>query len=437
MQPNIESLGALQRRLDLSLASADVSAEVERRLERIARESRMPGFRRGKVPVKIIARQHGAQVQAEVVSDRVGEALGRALEQSRLRIAGRPQIEMRPEADPAQLHFRATFEIYPEVEPPDPARLSVQRAVCPVGEGEIDKTLEVMRRQRARLQVAARAARDGDRVTIDFRGTLEGVPFEGGTASGYAFDLGSGRMLSGFEIACRGLAAGESREFDLEFPADYHGAAVAGRTARFRVEMKQVEERVLPEIDADFVRSLGIDDGEIAHLRAEVRENVEREVATRIRSRTRESVLDALAGAATFEVPRSLVAEEQERLHAIARQEMQSRGLTEIPGPEAFGPGALRRVRLVLIVGEIVRRNSLEARPDQVRAAVEVIARSYEKPEQVVQWYLGDRSRYAEIESQVMEDNVIEWVLRSAQSVDVPVSFDDLMEGARAAGGTQ
>jgi trigger factor len=442
MQSNIEILGALQRRVDLSLPSAEVLAEVDRRIARIARDSQMPGFRRGKVPVKMIARQHGAQVQAEVVSDRVGELLGRTLEQSRLRLAGRPQIEMRPPSDAGQLEFRATFEVYPEVVPPDLSALQVRRAVCPIGDEEIDKTLEVMRRQRATLRAVEREARDGDRVTIDFRGTIDGIAFDGGTATGYSFELGRGRMLPEFEQACRGLAAGAAHGFDLSFPADYHGKDVAGRTARFDITMHKVEERVLPAIDADFARALGVGDGDLARLREEVRESVEREVTMRLRARTRESVLEALSAASTFDVPRALLSEEQERLRALAQAEIEARGggaaSAGMPGPEVFAGAALRRVRLALVVGEIVRRQGLQARPEQVREAIGKLARSYEKPEQVVQWYLGDRGRYGEVESQVLEDNVIDHVLSGAKLQELPVAFDELMEGAKAApGGSQ
>jgi trigger factor len=435
MQPTIESIGTLGRRVDLSVPSAEIAAEVAQRLARLARESTMPGFRRGKVPVKLIAQQHGAQVQADVLNDKVSSLLTRTLEQNRLRIAGRPQIESAADGDSALVKFRATFEVYPEIGAIDLSGVAVRRAVCPVGPDEVAKTIDVMRRQRGSFVPVERPAADGDRVKVDFRGTIDGVAFEGGTASAYPFELGRGRMLPEFEAAVRGKVAGASTTFPLSFPADYHGADVAGKTAEFTVTLLAVEERAMPPVDADFVRSVGIADGSIDVLRAEVLSNVEREVATRLRARTRDSVMEALAASAQFELPRSLVGEEQERLLQMAQAEIAARGAQDSPGAmpnaDVFAAAAERRVRLSLLVGEIVNRNQLHARPDQVQKAVETIARGYEKPAEVIQWYLGNRERLGEVEATVVEDNVVEWVLQRAKVTDHAVRFDDLMDSAK------
>ena len=435
MQPTIETIGTLGRRIDLSVPNAEIAAEVSQRLARLARDSSMPGFRRGKVPVKLIAKQHGAQVQAEVLSDKVGSLLTRALEQNRLRMAGRPQIESAADSDAANLKFRATFEVYPEIGDIDLSGVAVQRAVCPVGPEEVQKTIDVMRRQRGSFVTVDRPAADGDRVKVDFRGAIEGVAFEGGTANAYPFELGRGRMLPEFEAAVRGKAAGTSTVFPLAFPADYHGADVAGKTAEFTVTLLSVEERALPPLDADFVRSVGIADGSVEVLQAEVLSNVEREVAARLRARTRDSVMEALAATARFELPRSLVGEEQERLLQMAQAEISARGgqnaPASLPGPEVFASAAERRVRLSLLVGEIVNRNSLHARPEQVQKAIETIARGYEKPAEVVQWYMGDRERLGEVEATVVEDNVVEWVLQRAKVADNAIRFDELMDSAK------
>ncbi|HXY05884.1 MAG TPA: trigger factor [Burkholderiaceae bacterium] len=431
MQQNIESIGRLERRLDLSVPTAEIAAEVAQRLARLARESNMPGFRRGKVPVKMIARTHGAQVQAEVLNDKVGSLLSRALEENKLRLAGRPQIESKADGDAAHQNFRATFEVYPEVGPIDATRLSVQKATCSVGTAEVERTIEVMRRQRATFTPVTRGARDGDRIKLDFHGTIEGTDFDGGSAKGYSFELGRGRMLPEFEEAVRGAVAGATRRFPLHFPQDYHGAAVAGKTAQFEITVHSVEERSLPPADEDFARSVGVANGSLDALRGEVRSNVEREVTARLRARTRNSVLDALLGAAQFDVPRTLVAAEQERLRYMAQAEIAARGGTHAPESQVFAEAAQRRVRLSLIVSEIVRSQGLQARPDQVRKAIESIARGYEKPHEVVQWYLGDRARLAEVEASVVEDNVIDWVLARAQVSDLAVAFDDLMDNAK------
>jgi len=431
MQQTIETIGTLARRVDLSVPKAEIAAEVAQRLARLARESSMPGFRRGKVPVKMIAQTHGAQVQAEVLSDKVGRLLSSALEQGKLRIAGQPQIEARTDGDAAHQNFQATFEIYPEVGPVDVAGLSVQRATCAVGPAEVDKTIEVMRRQRGSFVAVTRAAQDGDRVTVDFRGTIDGVAFEGGSASAYPFELGRGRMLPAFEDAVRGALPGATRRFPLPFPDDYHGAAVAGKTAEFEITVLSVEERVLPPLDADFARSVGIADGSVEVLRAEVLSNVEREVAARLRARTRDSVMDALAAAARFELPRALVAAEQEALLQMAQAEISSRGGKQLPEASVFAAAAERRVRLSLVMGEIVRSQNLQARPEQVQKAVESIARGYEKPAEVLQWYLGNRERLAEVEASVVEDNVVAWVLERAQVSERPLVFDELMDSVK------
>ena len=431
MQQNIESIGALERRMDLSVARSEIESEVAQRLERLARQTSMPGFRRGKVPVKMIARTHGAQVHAEVLSDKVGRILSGALEQHKLRLAGQPQLEPKPDGDAAFQNFRATFEVYPEVPLVDASKLSVERAVCPVGPAEVDRTIEVMRRQRARFVPVTRAAQDGDRVRIDFRGTIDGVAFEGGTGTGVAFELGRGRMLPAFEEALRGALPGATRRFPLTFPADYHGKEVAGKTAEFEVTLHAVEERVLPPLDADFARAVGVPDGSLEALRAEVLANVEREVGARLRVRTRDSVMDALAASTELPLPKALVAAEQEQLQHMAHAEITARGGKQLPDASVFAAAAERRVKLSLLLGEIVRSQNLQARPEQVRQAVESVARGYEKPAEVVQWYLGNRERLAEVEGAVVEDNVVDWVLQRAQVSERTVAFDELMEAAK------
>jgi trigger factor len=428
---NIENIGALERRVDLNVSRAEIAAEVAARLARLARETSMPGFRRGKVPVKMIEQAHGAAVRAEVLSDKVGHLLSSALERNRLRLAGRPRIESDGEGDPEHQKFRATFEIYPTVGPIDVSSLMVQRAVCQVGPAEVEKTIDVMRRQRAGFAPVERGARDGDRVTVDFAGTIDGTAFEGGTGKDVSFELGAGRMLPEFEAAVRGAAKGAGVRAEVHFPTDYHGAAVAGKTAQFEIQVGEVQERVDPPLDADFARSVGIASGDLEALRAEVRTSVEREIGLRLRTRTRDSVMEALQALVTFDLPKSLLADEQEHLTATARREILARGGREIPTDDVFAAAARRRVGLSLVIGEIVRANGLKARPDQVRAAIESIARGYEKPAEVVQWYLGDRERVRELEAAVVEDNALDWVLAHAKSADVPVSFDELMAGAK------
>ncbi|MFN3565238.1 MAG: trigger factor [Burkholderiaceae bacterium] len=430
MQQNIETLGALERRVDLHVPAAEIEKEVSARLNRLSRTVRMPGFRPGKVPLKMVAASYGAQVQAEVLNDKIGEAFSALVRASKLRVAGMPRVEPKPGAEGGDVAFSATFEVYPDIGIGDLSSVEVQRAVCPVGDAEIDQTIEIMRKQRAEYQSVERGAADGDRVTVDYRGSVDGAPFEGGTASHFPFTLGEGRMLPEFEAAVRGVKAGESKTFALTFPADYRSPELAGRTAQFDVTVRKVEEPKLPEVDAEFAKALGVADGDLAKMREEIRANLEREVGIRLKNRTRDSVMNALLASASFEVPKALVQEEQRRLAEMARADLAARGvqMKDAPIPvELFAAQAERRVRLGLLLAELVRSQNLQARQDQIRKAIEDIAQSYEKPAEVIQWYLGNRERLAEIEGAVVEDNVVQWVLQRAKVVDTPVAFDELM----------
>jgi trigger factor len=430
MQPEIEALGALERRVDLSVSAPDLEREVMTRLGKIARDASMPGFRKGKVPLKMIAASYGPQVHAEVLNAKLSAALDAAVASSKLRIAGPPRVEPKEGSAGSELAFSATFEVMPEVKIGDLSSAEVQRAACPVGEAEVERTLEIMRRQRATHRARDGGAQDGDRIVADFEGKIEGVPFPGGKAEEFAFVLGQGRMLPDFEAALRGARAGETKTFPVAFPADYQGRDVAGKTAEFEVLVRAVEEVVPAPLDEQFARGLGVTDGNLERMRTEVKANLEREVAGRLKARTKDGVMNALLGAAQFDVPRGLVAREQEEL----ARSLRSRGgavADDSPVPaallEAVAPQAERRVRLGLLVAELVRSEKLQARQDQVRKAIEEMAQSYERPAEVIQWYLGNRERLAEVESLATEDNVVAWVLAHARVVETPVPFDELM----------
>jgi trigger factor len=430
MLQDVEDLGALQRRLQLSVPAETIAREVAARLAKLARTVRMPGFRPGKVPMKMIASSYGAQVHAEVLNDKIGEAFKAEVTARQLRVAGTPSVSPKTGGDDSQLSFSATFEIYPEIDVGGLGGFTVERSVCAVGEAEVDKTLEIMRRQRARMTEVDRPAADGDRVTVDYRGSVDGVAFDGGTATDFPFTLGQGRMLPEFEAAVRGMTRGESKTFSLTFPADYRAAELAGKAASFDVTVKKVEQAELPPIDADFAHQLGVRDGDVAKMRAEVRANLVREVDGRLRARTKDSVMAALLGAAAFELPKSLVDADSERLLDLARSDLSSRGVDPSAmqlSADTFMPQAQRRVRLGLLVGEVVRTQNLQPRQDQIRRRLEELAQSYEKPAEVIQWYLGNRQRLAEVETMVMEDNVVDWVLNRAQVNEKQVAFDELM----------
>jgi trigger factor len=433
MQANVQTLGALERRIDLTVPATEIEKEVSTRLSKLARTVRMPGFRQGKVPLKMVAATYGAQVQAEVLNDKVGAAFNDAVTSSKLRVAGSPRLEPREVAESKDLAFSATFEVYPDIKLGDLANTEVQRAVCDVGDAQIDSTIEIMRRQRATYDAVDRPAADGDRVTVDFVGSVDGTKFDGGSGTDFPFVLGQGKMLPEFEVAVRGMTSGQTKTFPLTFPADYRATELAGKLASFDVTVKKVEQATLPLIDADFARSLGVADGDLGKMRSEIKTNLEREVKSRLKSRTKDSALAALLASTSFDVPKSLVEADTQRLMEMARNDLVARGIDakEAPLPaEMFTPQAERRVRLGLLLAELVRTESLQAQQQQIRKAIEEIAQSYERPAEVIQWYLGNRERLSEIEAAVMEDNVVEWVLSHARTVDTTVQFDELMGNA-------
>lgn len=430
MHTHVETLAGLERRIDLTVPAGEIEKEVSTRLAKLARSVRLPGFRPGKVPLKMVAASYGAQVQAEVLNDKVGEAFNAAVTETKLRVAGMPRLEPKAGGETKDLSFSATFEVYPEIKLGDLGAIEVKRAVCDVGETEVDQTIEIMRKQRATFEPVARPAQDGDRVTVDFKGMVDGVAFDGGTGTDFPIAVGEGRMLPEFEAAVRGMGTGQSKTFVLTFPPDYRATELAGKLAQFEVSVKNVEQALLPAIDAEFARMLGVADGDVGKMRAEVRGNLEREVRTRLNSRTKDSVMNALLASTSFDVPRSLVQSDQQRLAEMARSDLTARGVAAKDAPipaEIFAPQAERRVRLGLVLGELVNRERLQAQQQQIRKVVEDIAQSYERPAEVIQWYLGDRERLAEIETMVLEDNVVQWVLARARVVDTPVAFDELM----------
>lgn len=445
----VETLEKLERRITITMPLADVQAEVDKRLKARARTAKAPGFRPGKVPMKMVAAQYGYQVENEVLNDKVGRAFNDAANENKLRVAGYPKIEPKKDADAKEgsIEFDVTFEVYPEVIVGDLSSAEVLKTGMTVSDAEIDKTIEILRKQRVHFHVkgeqgehgdggAELSAQNGNRVTIDFVGKIDGVEFKGGKAESYAFELGEGRMLPEFEAATIGLKIGESKTFPLSFPADYHGKDVAGKTAEFTITLKKVEWAHLPEVDAEFAKSLGVPDGDLQKMRADIRVNLEREVSGRAKSRTKESVMDALIQVTNLDVPKALVDQDIQTLMEMARQDMKQRGMDvkAMPfPPELFTKQAERRVRLGLILSEIIKTHNLQATPEQVKAQIEDFAQSYEDPQQVLTYYFSDRQRLAEVEALVLEDNVVNYVLGKAKVTEKLVPFDELMANAAQA----
>ena len=433
MAVNVETLEKLERRITLTLASSDISQEVQTRLKKLSRTVKADGFRPGKVPMSFVSQRYGYSVQHEVVNDRVGQAFENAANEAKLRVAGAPRITQSETAAQGHIAFDAVFEVYPEVKLGDPAAVEIERISTDVTEAAIDRTVDILRKQRRTFtqRPATEGAVEDDRVTIDFEGKIDGEPFSGGKAIAFQFVIGEGQMLAQFDQAVRGMKVGESKTFPLQFPDDYQGKDVAGKEADFLVTMTKSEMPNLPAVDDAFAKTLGIKDPSVEALRADVKKNLEREVKFRLQSRNKAAVMDALAKSAELDVPNALVSNELQRMIESARADLKQRGVKDAqtaPIPEElFKPQAERRVRLGLVVGELVRTHGLQARPDQLQAHIEEMSQSYEKPAEVMRWYLGDRQRMAEVEAVVIENNVTAFVLDKAKVTDKVLPFDELM----------
>ena len=433
MAVTVETLEKLERKITLSLPLAAIQSEVETRLKKLARTVKMDGFRPGKVPMNVVTQRYGYSVHYEVLNDKVGEAFALAANEAKLRVAGQPSITEKEGAPAGEVSFDAVFEVYPEVKIGDLAGAEIEKLNSEVSESAIQKTLDILRKQRRTFAQRAMdaAAQDGDRVTIDFEGKIDGEPFAGGKADDFQFLVGEGQMLKEFEDAVRGMKSGESKTFPLAFPADYHGQDVAGKTADFLVTVKKIEAAHLPEVNDALAKSLGVAEGTVAALHADIKKNLEREVKSRLAARNKQAVMDALVAKAELDLPKSIVQAEIDRMVEGAREDLKQRGIKDadkapIPG-EMFQPQAERRVRLGLVVADLVRVNNLHATPDQIKAHVDELAASYERPEDVKRWYLGDNRRMAEVEAVVIENNVTDFVLSKAKVSEKAISFDELM----------
>jgi trigger factor len=432
MQANLESLGTLERRLSVAVPLAEIDREIDTRLKRLSRTVKMDGFRPGKVPLKVVAQQYGPQIRQEVLGDAIQRTFGEAVREQNLRVAGYPRFEPKPLNEGAsEFEYSATFEVYPDVQVGDISSSSITRPQLAVSEADIDRTLDVMRKQRATYESVERGAENGDRITMSYRGTIDGSEFAGGKAENQAIVLGEGRLLADFESQLQGMKAGDARTFELRFPDDYHGKDVAGKTATFELNVSEVAVPRLPDIDAEFAKSLGVVEGDVTKMRTEIKGNLEREVKTRLKSRVKDQVMQAFLDVTQVEVPKALVESEIERLRNFARQDLAARGIpvkddTPLPA-DMFEKQAQRRVNLGLILAELVKAHQLQAKPEQVRSTVEEQAESYENPQEVVRWYYQSPERLREIESMVLEDNVVDWALRTARVEDKPIAFDELM----------
>jgi trigger factor len=402
---------------------------------------KMAGFRPGKVPKNMIEKQYGMQVDFEIQFDKASELFFELSQKEGIVLAGQPRLEPKSELDAEQIVFDAYFEVLPEVKIGDFSKAEVTKYTTTIADAEIDRALDVLRKQQVHYHPrgevgphgdggANTAAQAGDQAVIDFVGKIDGVEFSGGKAENFEYVLGEGRMLPEFEAATLGLKAGESKTFSLSFPADYHGKDVAGKTADFTITIKQVNWAHLPVVDDAFALSLGVTEGGVDKMRSEVKENLDREVKRRITSLLKNEVMDQIDKNCELDVPKALVASEQERLVESARQDLMQRGIPnakDAPIPsEMFAEQAAKRVRLGLILGDLVKQQNLKATADQIKAEIDEQAATYEDPKEVVRWFYSNPNRLKDIENLVLEDNVIKYFTSLAKVNEKAVSFEEL-----------
>lgn len=422
----------LERRLDMVVLNIDIEREVEQQLKRIAKTTKMSGFRPGKVPMKMVSQMYGSQARSEALGAAIEKSFGQLVRDQKLRVAGQPRIEPKQAAKEGQMEFTAIFEVFPEFDVAGVTDRSLEKPVLAVTDVEVDKTVEVLRKQRTAYVAAGRTAEKGDRLVIDFTGRKNGEEFDGGKATDYPVFVGGGMMLPDFEAALEGVADGQEKTFDVKFPDDYHAKDLAGSQVQFTIHVKKIEKPQLPELDADFARALGIADGDLVKMRNEVRSNLEREVAKRLKARIKDQAMNILIEANPIAVPNAMVQVEAQQMAENALRDLQQRNpqMKNMPVEASwFTEQASRRVKLGLIVAELVTAKDLHVKPEQVRAVVDDFAATFEDPKEVVRWYYGQPDRLAEAEALAMENNVVEWVLANAQVTERAVAFDDLMGG--------
>jgi trigger factor len=435
MQMTLETLGQLERRLHVAVPKAQIEGEIQKRLAQLAKTAKIPGFRPGKVPLKMVAQQYGPQVRSDVISDTVQASLNDAIRTQNLRVAGYPRIEPKQDVAEDEFAFSAVFEVYPEIKLGDLSAITITRPVVEVTPADVDRTIEILRRQRTRYEPVTRPLQTGDRAIVDFTGTIDGAEFPGGQARDFAITLGEGKMLPEFEAALSGMAAGEQKNFSLTFPADYHGKEVAGRHADFALTVKSISEPHLPPVDAEFAKNFGIASGSLDELRTEIAANLGVELKRKVEGVLKDQVMKALQSTSELVVPKSLTELEAQSLRERAIAELKNRGVKtdelELPA-DAFRPQAEERVAFSLVLSEVVRQHQLQARPEQIRALVEEAAQSFEQPEAVIRWHYEQPDRLNEYEVRAVERNVIDWVLQRARVEDQPTAFLALMEPATA-----
>jgi trigger factor len=431
MQFSVETTGNIDRKMTVAVPAANIDQEVEKRLKGMAGRVRIDGFRPGKVPFTVVKKRYAESVRYEIVEKLLGSTFQEAASQEKLRVAGLPEIDLKVMEEGKDLEYVASFQVYPEIVIAGVETLSITRPVAEVADADLDKMIDVIRKQNQEWNEVERAAQAGDMVNVDFDGTLNGEAFEGGAAQDYSVELGAGRMLKDFEEGLIGMKAGDEKTIDVAFPEGYHAENLKGQTAQFKLSMKRVRESVLPEVNADFITKFGVEDGSVDTFRAEVRKNMQRELANALKSKLKQQVMDGLAELHNIDVPKTLVSDE---IRYVRDEFSQNTGTTADNMPdELFAPQAERRVKLGLIVGEVIRQNSLQRDPARVEAMLQTVASTYEDPQALVDYYRSNKQAMQTIEAAVMEDMIVDWVLEKATVTDETSDFDSIMNANKQA----
>jgi trigger factor len=430
MQVSVETMSGLQRRMTITVPAARVDSEVNQRINKAARTVRMDGFRPGKVPLAVVKKRFGASIRQEALGDLIRECFYEAVTQEKLSPAGFPTIESVKDEANADIAFVASFEIYPEVKLGNFGDIKVERPVGDISDADVDKMIDTLRRQRASWTDTAEAAKDGDRLDIDFDGSVDGVAFEGGSAKGFSLVLGSNRMIPGFESGLVGVKAGEERTLNVTFPEDYQAENLKGKAAVFKVKVNKVQTPVLPELDEAFIKSFGVQDGTVEKFRADVRKNMEREFRQAVKNKVKGQVLDGLVSIHTLDIPSALVANEISRLRQNMLKQFGGNAKNLNPDmlpDELFSEQARRSVALGLLIGEVIKTADLQVDAARVRTLIEEVAESYENPSEVVNWYYGNKEQLQQVEAVVLEDQVVDHILAKAQVSDKPASYEEVL----------
>jgi len=424
MQVSVETTSGLERRMTVQIPADQLDGQVQNKLQQLAGSVKLDGFRPGKVPLSVVKKRYETQVRQEVAGELIASTYEQALQQENLKPAGDPNIEQTRNQPGMELEYVATFEVYPDIEAPQLGDITIERMAAEVTEGDVDNMIDKLRRQRGSWTAVDRKAEAGDRLEIDFTGSVDGKPFAGNEAKNVPLELGSNTMIPGFEEQLIGAGKGDQLTIEVTFPDDYASEEVAGKPARFDVTVHSVSAPELPEVNEEFARAFGVTDGGVEQLRTEIRKNMERELEAAIKTGVKQQVFDALLDRASLDVPAALVENE---IDVLVKKE-DGAADAQAEDRDRYRDEAQRRVSLGLLISEIIQQNQLQVDPDRVRETIEKLAESYENPEEVVQWYYSNQGMLAGIQTLIMEDTVVEWVTGQASVSEKPTSFEEIIQ---------